>query len=98
MQLCRQYLAMLRYFKETRTLHTYGKFTNSGAMPSTPNAKTLQPVFSADDGVHKLGRSNYYKYRARECTATKFRAPKADFSGIIFPTFVTFLTSLSRRT
>ena len=33
-------------------------------MPSTPNTKSLQPVCDCDDGVYKLGRSNYYKYRA----------------------------------
>jgi hypothetical protein len=31
---------------------------------STPNSKSLQPVYGADDGVYKLARSNYYKYRA----------------------------------
>lgn len=37
---------------------------DTGPMPSTLNTKSLQLVRSADDGVYKLGRANYYKYRA----------------------------------
>lgn len=59
-----QYRRVLSYFKNTKTLHTYSRFTLTGAMPSTPNTKSLQPVFSTDDGAFKLARSNYYKYRA----------------------------------
>ena len=59
-----QYRQLLAYFESEKTLHKYSKFTLSGAMPSTLNTKSLQPVTSADDGVHKLARANYYKYRA----------------------------------
>lgn len=33
-------------------------------MGSTLNTKSLQPVCDTDDAVHRLGQSNYYKYRA----------------------------------
>jgi hypothetical protein len=60
----RQYLEVLRYFRETKYLHTYGKFTLSGAMSSTPNTKSLQPVSGTDGAARKLARSDYYKYKA----------------------------------
>ena len=60
----RQYDRVLRYLTDTRLLHRYSRFTLGGAMPSAPNTKSLQPVYGVDDGVFKLGRSNYYKYRA----------------------------------
>lgn len=60
----RQYHQMIEYFEKQKTLHTYSKFTLSGAMPSTLNTKSLQPVTSDNDGVYKLARANYYKYRA----------------------------------
>ena len=59
-----QYRKTLAYFKRTRTLHSYGKFTMSGAMSSTLNSKSLQPVYGTDDAAWKLAQSNYYKYRA----------------------------------
>lgn len=59
-----QYHTTLDWFKTTKTLHTYGKFTLSGAMPSSINSKSLQPVQGTNDAEYKLGRSNYYKYRA----------------------------------
>ena len=39
-----QYHQMLAYFEKQKTLHKYSKFTLSGAMPSTLNTKSLQPV------------------------------------------------------
>lgn len=60
----RQYRLVMRYYKETRCLHKYGRFTLEGAMSSTPNTKSLQPVTGTEDAAHKLARSNYYKYRA----------------------------------
>eukprot|EP00961_Rhodomonas_salina_P131543 1770446-Rhodomonas_salina.2 len=59
-----QYSRTLAYFKQTKTLHTYSKFSLSGAMSSTLNSKSLQLVFGTDDAVYKLGQANYYKYRA----------------------------------
>jgi len=59
-----QYLKTLEYFQKTKTLHKYSKFALSGAMTSTLNTKSLQPVFGTDDAVYKLAQSNYYKYRA----------------------------------
>jgi hypothetical protein len=60
----RQYREVLRYFRETKYLHKYGKFTLSGAMSSTPNTKSLQPVSGTDGAARKLARSDYYKYKA----------------------------------
>ena len=60
----RQYRLVLQYYKETRCLHKYGKFTLEGRMSSTPNTKSLQPVTGTEDAARKLARSNYYKYRA----------------------------------
>jgi hypothetical protein len=59
-----QYRKTLEYFENSKTLHTYSKFTLSGAMSSTLNSKSLQFVFGTDDAVYKLATSNYYKYRA----------------------------------
>ena len=52
----------MAYFRGTKPLHTYGKFTLDGAMSSTLNTKSLQDVMGTDDAVYKLARSNYYKY------------------------------------
>ena len=38
--------------------------SNQGPVSSTPNTKSLQPVLGAEDGVYKLARLGYYKYRA----------------------------------
>lgn len=59
-----QYRRTKAWFEKTKTLHSYSKFTLSGAMPSTINSKSLQPVLSTNDAAYKLARSNYYKYRA----------------------------------
>lgn len=59
-----QYRYILDYFRTTKCLHKYSKFTLEGAMSSTPNTKALQYVSSTDDAVYKLARSDYYKYRA----------------------------------
>jgi hypothetical protein len=60
----RQYHEVTRYFWTTKLLHKYDKFSQSGAMPATPNTKSLQAVSGADGALHKLCRSDYYKYRA----------------------------------
>lgn len=49
-----QYEALLRYYVETRTLHTYTRFQESAAMPSTINSKSLQPVCDTDGSLHKV--------------------------------------------
>jgi len=59
-----QFQKTLEYFTRAKTLHRYGKFTLCGAMSSTLNSKSLQPVFGTDDAPYKLAQSNYYKYRA----------------------------------
>lgn len=59
-----QYDETLRYYKTVGLLHDYCRFSALGAMSSTPNTKSLQPVFGVDDARYKLARSNYYKYRA----------------------------------
>lgn len=55
---------MLQYYRETKCLHDYEKFSQTGAMPSSPNSKHLQPVLSTDDAHSKLCQSDYYKFRA----------------------------------
>eukprot|EP00592_Proboscia_alata_P000619 CAMPEP_0194373442 /NCGR_PEP_ID=MMETSP0174-20130528/21903_1 /TAXON_ID=216777 /ORGANISM="Proboscia alata, Strain PI-D3" /LENGTH=88 /DNA_ID=CAMNT_0039152533 /DNA_START=396 /DNA_END=659 /DNA_ORIENTATION=- len=60
----RQYYDVMHYFRDTKCLHRYGKFTSSGAMSSTPNTKSLQLVSGTNDAVFKLARSGYYKYRS----------------------------------
>ena len=53
------------YFRHTKVLHRYTTCTLSATMSATPNTKTLQPVCDADaDAVFRLGRHQYYKYRA----------------------------------
>ena len=37
-----QYQKVMDYFRQTKVLHKYGKFTMSGLMPSTLNTKSLQ--------------------------------------------------------
>lgn len=57
-----QYDTLLRYF-ESRVLHLYDKFSQSGEMSSTINTKQLQFVTGIEDARYKLGSFNYYKYR-----------------------------------
>lgn len=59
-----QYGIVMEYYRRTRRLHGYGKFTLGGEMSTSPNAKNLQLVRGTDDGVRKLAGSDYYKYRA----------------------------------
>jgi hypothetical protein len=60
----RQYHEVIRYFWTVKLLHKYGKVSESGAMPATRNTKSLQAVCGAEGSLHKLCRSDYYKYRA----------------------------------
>ena len=41
-----------------------GRCKLEGAVSSTPNTKSLQPVCAIEDAVFKLARCHYYKYRA----------------------------------
>lgn len=59
-----QYTRLLQYYTSTKVLHTYGRFHTEGAVASTPNTKSLQAVRGTEGAVHKLARSDYYKYRA----------------------------------
>ena len=52
-----QHERLLAYFTTERVLHTYGKFSLSGTMQSSPNTKSLQPVQSVEGAVDKLARS-----------------------------------------
>jgi hypothetical protein len=61
----KQYAEMMRYFKETKTLHHYGRFGLEGNVSSVPNSKSLQAVVSTEDAIYKLARSNYYKVSSR---------------------------------
>ena len=59
----RQYRHVLQYYKETKCLHRYDKFSLGGATKSTPNTKTLTDVVGTDGASWKLARSDYYKFR-----------------------------------
>ena len=60
-----QYEQLLRFYRARPKLHTYRRFQLESAMASTLNTKSLQAVCDASvDGVYKLGRAQYYKYRA----------------------------------
>ena len=61
-----QYQKVLHYFRSTKTLHKYDKFSVSDKMASTPNTKSLQAVRDTEDGRYKLCMFNYYKYRAAD--------------------------------
>ena len=59
----RQYHHVLQYYRETKCLHDYDKFSLGGATKSTPNTKTLVFVVGTDGAAGKLARSDYYKFR-----------------------------------
>eukprot|EP00977_Amphora_coffeiformis_P007408 scaffold1600_cov179-Amphora_coffeaeformis.AAC.23 len=60
-----QYQLVMNYLASQVCLHKYERFTLEGAMSSTPNTKSLQPVTGHEDAVDKLAKcGNYYKYRA----------------------------------
>lgn len=59
-----QYESVTKYYVFTKSLHGYDKFTLEGATSSTPNTKSLQYIHDSDGASRKLGRGNYYKYRA----------------------------------
>jgi len=58
-----QYHHVLQYYRETKCLHRYNKFSLGGATKSTPNTKTLSFVLGTDGAAGKLARSDYYKFR-----------------------------------
>ena len=58
-----QYHHVLQYYRETKCLHRYDKFSLGGATKSTPNTKTLSFVLGTDGAAGKLARSDYYKFR-----------------------------------
>jgi hypothetical protein len=60
----RQYHEVTRYYWNKKILHKYERFTDTGPMTSTPNTKSLQHVTGTEGALHKLARSDYYKYRA----------------------------------
>lgn len=59
-----QYYELLAYYERTTPLQTYERFSSDGAMPSTPNTKSLQLVRDSSGALSKLASANYYKYRA----------------------------------
>jgi hypothetical protein len=59
-----QYRETLRYFREEKCLHGYGRFGLVGAMQSSPNSKSLQVVKGTEDAFKKLSLADYYKFRA----------------------------------
>jgi len=60
----RQYHEVIRYYWTSKVLHKYQKISQSGAMACTLNTKSLQAVSGAEGALHRLSRSDYYKYRA----------------------------------
>ena len=60
----KQYEGVAMYYSFVKNLHGYDKFVLEGATASTPNSKSLQYVTSTDGAIRKLGRGDYYKYRA----------------------------------
>lgn len=66
-----QYHHVLQYYRETKCLHRYDKFSLGGATKSTPNTKTLSFVEGTDGAVGKLARSDYYKFRVSQFCPVK---------------------------
>ena len=60
----KQYEGISIFYSFVKNLHGYDKFKLEGAMSSTPNSKSLQLVLASDDASRKLGRGDYYKFRA----------------------------------
>ncbi len=59
-----QHSRTLAYYREAKMLHTYARCQLVGEVASSLNTKSLQSVCQIEEGVFKLARSNYYKYRA----------------------------------
>ena len=59
-----QYHHMIQYYRETKCLHHYDKFSLTGTTQSSPNTKTLNHVLGTNEAASKLASSHYYKYRA----------------------------------
>ena len=60
----KQYEGMMMYYSFVKNLHGYDRFVLEGATSSTPNSKSLQYITAAEGASDKLGRGDYYKYRA----------------------------------
>ena len=60
----KQYEGITMFYSFVKNLHGYDKFVLEGATSSTPNSKSLQHVQSTEGASRKLGRGDYYKYRA----------------------------------
>ena len=58
-----QYQKVLQYFWQTKMLHKYDKLQVEGAMPAVLNTKSLQPLYTCEDGRSRLGQAHYYKFR-----------------------------------
>jgi hypothetical protein len=60
----KQYEGITMFYSFVKNLHGYDKFVLVGATSSTPNSKSIQYVQSTEGASRKLGRGDYYKYRA----------------------------------
>lgn len=60
----KQYESIVAIYSFSKKLHGYDKFVLEGATSSTPNSKSLQFIQSTEGASMKLGRGDYYKYRA----------------------------------
>ena len=60
----KQYEGLTMFYSFVKNLHGYDKFVLVGATSSTPNSKSIQYVQSTEGASRKLGRGDYYKYRA----------------------------------
>ena len=58
-----QYQRVMQYFWQTKMLHKYDKLQVEGAMPAVLNTKSLQPLYTCEDGRSRLGQGHYYKFR-----------------------------------
>lgn len=64
---------VMAHFSDTRELHMYFKFTQSGALSSTLNTQSLQLGHGAGNGEYMLSMSNYYKYVQHAIVAASAR-------------------------
>ena len=60
----KQYEGITMFYSFVKNLHGYNNFVLEGATSSTPNSKSLQYIQSTEGASRKLGRGDYYKYRA----------------------------------
>ena len=58
-----QYQRVMQYFWQTKVLHKYNKLHAEGAMSAVLNTKSLQPLYTCEDGRSRVGQAHYFKFR-----------------------------------